>query len=179
MAFQKMRTAGREVIDPVEIERFLLSNHIIRVGLYDEDEGYPYIVPLNYGFEYDAEDGKLIFYMHCAKTGRKLNLIQKNGCVCFEIDSYWGLRQTELACQWGMNFDSMIGHGKIFILLDEDGVEKKHGLDAIMRQHGRYHELNYAQIPYQNTTVLRLEVEGFTVKRYRDRTLPQGRAHGE
>lgn len=70
MAFQKMRTAGREVIDPVEIERFLLSNHIIRVGLYDEDEGYPYIVPLNYGFEYDAEDGKLIFlYALCEDRG--------------------------------------------------------------------------------------------------------------
>ena len=39
MAFQKMRTAGREVTDPVEIERILLSNHIVRVGLYDGDEG--------------------------------------------------------------------------------------------------------------------------------------------
>ena len=27
--------------------------------------------------------------------------------------------------------------------------------------------------------LLRLEAEGFTVKRYRDRTLPQGHAHGE
>ena len=62
---------------------------------------------------------------------------------------------------------------------DEEDAEKKRGLDAMMRQHGRYHELNYAQIPYQKTTVLRLEAEGFTVKRYRDRTLPQGHAHGE
>ena len=61
---------------------------------------------------------------------------------------------------------------------DKD-AEKKRGLDAMMRQHGRYHELNYAQIPYQKTTVLRLEAEGFTVKRYRERTLPQGHAHGE
>ena len=108
-----MRTAGREVTDPVEIERILLSNHIVRVGLYDGDEGYPYIVPLNYGFEYDPQAGKLTFYMHCAKAGRKLELIRKDNRVCFEIDSSWGLRQTELACQWGLNFDSVIGHGAL------------------------------------------------------------------
>lgn len=36
----------------------------------------PYIIPLNYGYTY--EDGKLVIYFHCAKEGRKLDILKKN-----------------------------------------------------------------------------------------------------
>ena len=48
------------------------------------DGGVPYIVPLNYGYEY--ADGELTFYFHSAKEGRKLEILKKNPTVCLELD---------------------------------------------------------------------------------------------
>lgn len=177
MAHQPMRIALRQQTDPVEINRILMANHIIRIAFMDEDEGFPYIVPINYGYEYDLEKGTLVFYAHCAKEGRKLNLLKKNNRVGFEIDAMWGLHQTALACQWGMNFDSIVGEGFISVIPDEDDDAKRHGLDMIMNKHGRFHDLNYAPESYRRTTMLKLEVTYFTVKQYRDRTIPPEEKH--
>lgn len=170
MAFQEMRTKGREVVDPVEIKKILSANQILRIGFYDEDVCYPYIVPLNYGFEYDLVSGKLTFYCHSAKKGRKLEIMKKNNRVCFEIDESWGLKQTAYACEWALNFNSIIGVGRIYEIPDEDTEAKKRGLDIIMNNHGRYHALDYNPVSFSHTTVLKLEAEHFTGKRYRDRT---------
>ena len=169
MAFKPMRTIKREITDPVELNKVLSANHIVRIAFYDEDVGYPYIVPINYGYEYDLESGRLVFYVHCAKAGRKLDILRKNNRVCFEIDEYWGLKQTAVACEWGINYNSIIGVGKIFEV-DDDDAEKKRGLDIIMNKHGRFHDLNYGEAVFARTTVLKLEAEHFTGKRYRDRT---------
>ena len=40
----------------------------MHLGLFDE--GYPYVVPLHYGYIFDG--GKLVFYVHCANEGHKL-----------------------------------------------------------------------------------------------------------
>ena len=55
----------------------------------------PYIVPLHYGYEYT--EGILIFYMHCAKEGHKLDLIRSNPNVCIEV----AVSYTHLWTQWG------------------------------------------------------------------------------
>lgn len=172
MAHRPMRIRTRELTDPAAINRILLANHIIRIAFYDEDIGFPYIVPINYGYAYDLESGKLVFYVHCAKDGRKLDILRRNNRVAFEIDESWGLRQTESACQWGQNFNSIVGEGYISIIDDEKEVEKRRGLDIIMVKHGRFHDLNYSKESYKRTAVLKLEVERFTVKVYRDRTVP-------
>ena len=62
----------------------------IRLALHDEP--YPYIVPLSYGWE--ERDGKIYIYFHCAKEGKKLDLIEKNSNVCVEVDSLAGYRST-------------------------------------------------------------------------------------
>lgn len=55
-----MRRKDREITDIKEILDIVGKTQILHLGLFDE--GYPYVVPLHYGYEYD--DGKLIFYMH-------------------------------------------------------------------------------------------------------------------
>ena len=46
MAFQKMRVAHRQITDPKELNQILQDNIICRIAFWDEDEGYPYIVPI-------------------------------------------------------------------------------------------------------------------------------------
>lgn len=48
----------REVKDLVLIEEMLKMFNIVNVGI-NGDDGYPYVVPLNFGFE--EKDNKFIF----------------------------------------------------------------------------------------------------------------------
>ena len=73
-----MRRNEREITDPKIIEEIIHQATICRIALYDAD--YPYIVPLNYGYESGA------LYFHSAKEGKKIDLIRKNSRVCFEIE---------------------------------------------------------------------------------------------
>lgn len=68
-----MRKFDREIRDYNEILRLLDECQTIRLALHDEP--YPYVVPLSYGWE--ERDGKLFVYFHCAKEGKKLDLIAK------------------------------------------------------------------------------------------------------
>lgn len=64
----------REVKDPVLIEEMLKMFNIVNVGI-NGDDGYPYVVPLNFCFE--VKDNKFIFYTHFMKRGLKVDLIKK------------------------------------------------------------------------------------------------------
>ena len=69
-----MRRKDREVTNIIEILQIIEKAKVLHLALFDAD--YPYIVPLHYGYEY--KEGILIFYMHCAKEGHKLDLIRSN-----------------------------------------------------------------------------------------------------
>ena len=45
------------------------------------DDGYPYGIPINY--LYDEENEKIIF--HGAKSGHKVDALQKNDKICFTV----------------------------------------------------------------------------------------------
>lgn len=75
----------REVKDPVLIEDMLKMFNIVNVGI-NGDDGYPYVVPLNFGFE--VKDNKFIFYTHFMKRGLKVDLIKKNPKVCLEFSAF-------------------------------------------------------------------------------------------
>jgi len=64
--------------DPKLIEKMLNVFDVAFLGMFDEE--YPYVVPLNFG--YDIKDGKLFIYVHCALTGHKLELMKRNPNVC-------------------------------------------------------------------------------------------------
>ena len=70
-----MRRSDREITDISQIKAFIQKESIMRIGLYDEGEVY--IVPVNYG--YDFENDKHVFYFHGAKAGRKYELAKKSG----------------------------------------------------------------------------------------------------
>lgn len=57
-----MTRREREVTDINDILQIINETKILHLGL--SDEGWPYVVPMNYGYEY--VDGKLTFYLHGA-----------------------------------------------------------------------------------------------------------------
>ena len=73
-----LRQAKREVTDRSEVDAIILKASICRLGLVDE--GKPYIVPMNFGY-----DGECL-YFHCAREGRKIDVLRRSPEVCFELE---------------------------------------------------------------------------------------------
>jgi len=154
-----MRRKDKEIIDINEILDIIGKCKYCRLGLSENNT--PYIIPLNYGFSYD--NNKLIFYFHSAKEGKKLDIIQKNNNACFEIDCDTRLVEGEKPCDYGYEFKSIIGFGKIFIM--ETIEEKTKGLNYLMKhQTGNEIKYNYKNNELNNVIIFKMEIEELTGK---------------
>jgi len=148
-----MRRKERNIEDQSIIQDILNTSRICRIGLSDSD--YPYILPLNYGHQDNA------LYFHCAPKGRKIDLINKNNKVCFEIESDYRLVTDEVSCKWTSEFRSLIGIGQIEIL--NSAEEKVKGLDIIMQQHGK-EDNHYPPKMLDKLLVLKLNIKELSGK---------------
>lgn len=122
-----MRRKEREVTGSGEIKKFLDTCKVCRLGIMDGAK--PYIVPMNMAYEF--KEGKLSIYFHCAKEGKKVDLIQKNSNVCVEMDQEISLVEGNVPCQYSYRFMSIIGSGSAVIV--EDEREKVYALTKIMK----------------------------------------------
>ncbi len=125
------------------------------------DSGFPYVVPLNYGADLDGE--LPVFYFHSAKSGKKIDCIRSNPSGCLAIDVGHELVTGETACEWSMNYASVIARGKLEIV--EDPGEKKKGLDLLMRQYSGRTGFSFDPKEFAMTAVIKMTVSEITAKR--------------
>lgn len=152
-----MRRKDREVTGWDEIVAIMRRCDVCRIAL--NDEGAPYILPLNFGME--VLDGRVELYFHGALTGRKYELMRKDPRVSFEMDCGHQLITDAGRGTCSMAYESVIGQGRITLLPEE---EKTAALGQIMRQ---YHREDFAYNPaaLPATAVFKLTVERMTAKR--------------
>jgi len=143
-----MRRKDNQITDPAIIEEILKNSNIVRFAMVDDGE--PYIVPLNYGYKNNA------LFIHCATEGRKLDILRKNPRVCFEIEGDSELVTGALACQWTMNYRSLIGYGRVEIL--EKKEDKIAGLDILMEHFGSF-DNTYHPKHIENIVILKMTIE--------------------
>ena len=153
-----MRRKDRELTSRSDIEEILEKADCCRLAL--NTGAAPYIVPLNYGYEYADS---LVLYFHSANAGRKLDLIRKNNSAGFEIDCRHELETAENCCDWSMKYSSIIGSGIIDFVNDAEAKVK--GLDLLMRHYGFKGETAYPPAMLSKTTVLRMQVAELSAKR--------------
>jgi nitroimidazol reductase NimA-like FMN-containing flavoprotein (pyridoxamine 5'-phosphate oxidase superfamily) len=152
-----MRRKDREITDFNEIIEVIKKCDVCRIALNDED--FPYIVPLNFGLDVQGE--QVFFYFHAAMKGKKLDLIAKDNRATFEMDCDHNLIFYEERMSCTMGYASIIGHGHIDIVPDE---EKYEALKILMRQYyAEDFKFNTGMIKI--TTVLRMTVTDITGKR--------------
>lgn len=154
-----MRRSDRQVSDRNEFIEIMKSCTVCRLGL--NDDGYPYILPLNFGLSDDGD--KIRLYFHSALEGHKVELIKKDNRASFEMDSEHELKYIAEKGYCTYNFSSVMGKGTIKILENED--EK---IDALKKLMDQYHPdqnayFNPAAIP--RTLVYVLEVTEITGKK--------------
>ncbi len=157
-----MRRHDREVERPEEIKEILDACKVCRLGM--AEEGQVYIVPMNYGYEFEGD--RLILYFHGAREGKRIELIRKNPLVGIEMDCGHELEEGELACQYSYYYGSIIGNGKAE-LVDEPGQKMK-ALAVIMKhQTGKdFAELEKNPKLEKAVAIIRVEVESYTCKRH-------------
>jgi len=155
-----------EITDRAEIIDILDRCSILHLGLVDGDE--PYVVPMNYGYTMD-EDGKLVFYLHGATQGRKLDLMRKNPKVFLEMECDITPFEGDVACRYGTAYKSLMARGTAVLL--EDPQEKMEGLSLFMKtQTGKDFEFNEKLVKV--VSVIRIDVTEYTAKR---RPMPKPR----
>ncbi|MCI8606862.1 MAG: pyridoxamine 5'-phosphate oxidase family protein [Hungatella sp.] len=152
-----MRRKDREITDFHEIIEIIKKCDVCRIALNDEE--FPYIVPLNFGL--DVEGEQVYFYFHAAMEGKKLELIEKDNRATFEMDCdhKFILYEERMSCTMG--YASVIGHGYIENVADEDKYE---ALKILMRQ---YHaeDFKFNTDMMKVTKVLRMRVTDMVGKR--------------
>ena len=153
-----MRRIDREIINISEIESIISKSDVCRIALANDNT--PYIVTMNFG--YTGGENPCLFF-HCAPEGKKLEMINMNNYVCFEMDCGHKIFTGEKGCDWGMNYSSVVGYGNIFIVDRES--EKINGLTHIMNHYGGSEDYSFDQKVLSKTTVLRLEITRMTGKR--------------
>lgn len=149
-----MRQAEREIKDRGSIDDLMKRAIVCRLGMVDGDE--PYIVPMNFGY-----DGKSLFF-HCAKEGRKIDILRRNDKVCFEIDLDTELVKGDVACKWSMRYRSVEGVGRAHLVDDAEG--KRQALNLIM-SHYTKGPFEYAERGFELVLVIRVDIESITGKR--------------
>ena len=151
------------VTDMDEIVKILDNSKVVHVGMIDGDE--PYVVPMNYG--YTLEDGKLTLWLHCAKRGRKLDVLRANNKVFFEMECGIQPFDGDIACRYGISYSSIMGRGTAEIV--EDVEVKKAALSHLMKaQTGMDFEFEDKMTTI--VSIIKIDTIEFTAKH---RPLPQ------
>lgn len=155
-----MRRIEREVTELDEILSIVKACDVLRLAMIDMS-GQPYLVPLNFGWEFD--DQTMILYFHCAKEGRKLEILRQNPRVCFEMDTDHKLTLTENPCRSSFSYRSVIGWGVVELL--EGHEAKANGLKAIMRHAGN-ENVTFSVENTRSVEVGSIRVEQLTAKQH-------------
>ena len=122
-----MRRKEKEIVDRAELEAVIADAQVCRMAMCDGD--HPYVVPLSFGYAGGT------FYFHGAAEGRKLDVLKKNPHVCLELEAGVSLKTGVKACDWGMNFRSVVAFGRAERV---DAAEpKRRALDLIMAHYAQ------------------------------------------
>lgn len=153
-----MRKSEREIKDKQDIVSVMRKCDVCRLAL--NDDGYPYIIPLNFGLTF--EEGVIELYFHSALEGYKLDLIHRDNRASFEMDCGHQLQYFEDRGYCTFAYESVIGSGRITIL-DDDA--KAAALNELMRHYHSGEAVYYNPDAIPRTTVYKLTVEKITGKR--------------
>ena len=160
---QGMTKRERQITDISRITEILDAAKVLHLGLCVDNE--PYVVPMNYG--YTLEDGKLILYLHSAVRGKKLDMLQRNPNVFFELDCNLVPFEGKVPCQYGLAYSSVMGRGTARIV--EDAEEKKQAMSILMKtQTGK--DFSFEDRLVSIVAVIRIDVTEYTAKH---RPLPE------
>ena len=152
-----MRRKDREITNFSEIKNIIENAKILHLGM--SGKNIPYVLPLHYGFE--IQDDKIFFYIHSAKTGKKMEILQENPNVYIAIESPWELVPGSTPCTYGALYKSFQGLGIATFLKTSEAKIK--GLKFLMK-HQTDKEFHFDESMVSNVSVIQIEMTSITAK---------------
>ena len=159
-----MRRNDKKIESPAELSELLRSGEVCHLSMVDD--GMPYVIPLNYGYqeggylEGGSANGAL--YFHSAPEGRKIQILRENPEVCFCVVADHQLIEGVKACSWSASYRSVIGTGKATIITEP--TEKDEGLKILMAQYSD-REYEFSDSDLERVVVIRVEIEEMSGKK--------------
>lgn len=150
-----MRRKEKEIAQKAEIEAVIHQSMVCRIGMSDNDNDIPYVVPVCFGYF----DGRI--YVHTSLRGKKIDILQKNRNVCFEFDNNTEIVKAQDPCKWGMKYRSVIGFGKASFIEDPEG--KRKALEMIINQYADG-SFRFSDKEINGTAVIEIAIESMTGK---------------
>ena len=155
---RKIRRKKLEIIGKEAQEKILRRAPVGHLAFWDGRE--PYVIPLNFGWEWPGEAP--VIFIHCAREGRKIALLEGGGTVCFEAVELFSLKRGKDSCSWNMGYRSFIGWGLPQRV--EAPEEKSRGLNLITAKYDGGGDNEFPPKGLDNTAVYRILLEEFSAK---------------
>lgn len=154
-----MRRKDREVSDFDKIVSIIDRCEVIRIGLSDGD--YPYIVPLNFGYEVTGGN-HIDFYIHGAMAGRKYELMQKNKKCSFELDIPLKIEYLYDRHDITMRYESVMGTADLEFI--KDGHKEKIMEEKILSRHEEMRKFPWNKESLNRCAIVKISVNEITAK---------------
>ena len=155
-----MKRNERAVTDRAQIADIIKGCPVCRIALSDEPA--PYLVPMNFGYTLDGDT--LTLYLHCAQEGKKVDLLEQNPTVGFEMDRLIKvIGKHDIACTYTCAYESVIGSGTVSFITGHN--EKREALLAILEQLTGRKIFAFNDALIDKTTVFQIVSKDFTAKR--------------
>ena len=151
-----MRRSDKEITDHEEVEEILSNALVGRLGTCLNN--IPYITPVNFVYDKDK------IYFHSALEGRKIENINSNPNVCFEIDKVISIIPgMQRPCASTTEYKSIIIFGDIQIVTDIE--EKASALNKLIEKYApQSPKLSSSSGAITGTNVLVISIKEMTAK---------------
>lgn len=155
-ALRETNETDREITDIDAIGAVLEKADICRIALIDEN-GYPYIIPMFFG--YSLGEGALELYFRCDEKGKKFDLLKLNNSAGFEIENIGEFIPSDNPAEFTAEYRCITGTG---VIENVTGIEKITGLNFIMKKYlSPEHEHNISEQTLNSLAVLKLTASEF------------------
>lgn len=144
----EMRRQDRQITDFAHVETVLKEAPFGILSMCRDDS--PYSIPVNFYYE----KGKI--YIHCAKTGQKVQYVQENPSVCFLV--MHAVDSPEKECAGAVNYESVLCFGKA-------SFSETSTREILLAIGGKYQVCeDVTEEDCQNTAVIEVEIEEVSAK---------------
>ena len=157
MSKYHMGNKDREILDEQTIYGILKKGKIITFALCDNNQ--PYAISMSYG--YDKENQCI--YVHCSKSGLKMEFIKKNPNVCATVIEDHGYKVNDCS----QFYRSLVIWGKLKLVSELS--EKKHGFKILFTHLEGENETMSTKMTgpdddYNSVGMLKFEIEHIDAK---------------
>lgn len=142
-----------------QMEELLQEASYGRLGLARGQQ--PYVVPLCFYYENNR------IYWHCGLKGQKVDYLEHNPRVCFQVDDVKGIIRGPSACKYNINYRSVIAYGTVQKIVDQE--EKQRYLGKLAGKYMKDAEpaaVVFSEKQLAGVNLIKLEIESLTGKTY-------------